>query len=221
LPFTQAANSVFAETRLASVLACLGLPFRPLCRYLSASMSCVVACQPLSSLPKLLPIRSVRHNYTVLEECMPNRTAVLAFVLAFGFPQQSGTTPAPASQAPEKQTAVAAATPASSSSAAAVTVPVATPAHTAATDGLSTLYFYRPRLYRGSAVRIGFFVDGTMVVNLVNGRWGRSRFLQGTMSSNRKTIRAASRLMRNLDKATTFAAAGAKRECSTALIKTS
>jgi hypothetical protein len=103
---------------------------------------------------------------------MPNRTAVLAFVLAFGFTQQSGTTPAPASQAPEKQTAAAAATPASSSSAAAVTVPVATPAHTAATDGLSTLYFYRPRLYRGSAVRIGLFVDGTMAVNLVNGRWG-------------------------------------------------
>jgi len=39
-------------------------------------------------------------------------------------------------------------------------------------DGMSTCYFYRPRLYRGSAVRIGIFVDGTMVVNLVNGRWG-------------------------------------------------
>ena len=37
-------------------------------------------------------------------------------------------------------------------------------------DGMSTCYFYRPRLYRGSAVRIGIFVDGTMVVNLVNGR---------------------------------------------------
>jgi len=34
-----------------------------------------------------------------------------------------------------------------------------------------TLYFYRPRLYRGSAVRIGIFVDGQMAVNLVNGRW--------------------------------------------------
>jgi hypothetical protein len=89
---------------------------------------------------------------------MPNSTAVLAFVLAFGFTEQSGTTPAPASQAPEKQAAAAAATPASSSSAAAVTVPVATPSHTAATDGLSTLYFCRPRLYRGSAVRIGLFV---------------------------------------------------------------
>src|SRR5215469_15839428 len=39
-------------------------------------------------------------------------------------------------------------------------------------DGMSTCYFYRPRLYRGSAVRIGIFVDGTMAVNLVNGRWG-------------------------------------------------
>jgi hypothetical protein len=38
-------------------------------------------------------------------------------------------------------------------------------------EGVSTCYFYRPRLYRGSAVRIGIFVDGTMAVNLVNGRW--------------------------------------------------
>jgi len=38
-------------------------------------------------------------------------------------------------------------------------------------EGMSTCYFYRPRLYRGSAVRIGIFVDGTMAVNLVNGRW--------------------------------------------------
>jgi hypothetical protein len=36
---------------------------------------------------------------------------------------------------------------------------------------MSTCYFYRPRLFRGSAVRIGIFVDGTMAVNLVNGRW--------------------------------------------------
>jgi hypothetical protein len=38
-------------------------------------------------------------------------------------------------------------------------------------QGMSTCYFYRPRLYRGSAVRIGIFIDGTMAVNLVNGRW--------------------------------------------------
>ncbi len=42
---------------------------------------------------------------------------------------------------------------------------------TAAAPAMSTLYFYRPRLYRGSAVRIGLFVDGTLAVNLVNGRW--------------------------------------------------
>ncbi len=40
-----------------------------------------------------------------------------------------------------------------------------------ATDQACTLYFYRPRLARGSGVRIGLFVDGTMAVNLVNGRW--------------------------------------------------
>jgi hypothetical protein len=51
------------------------------------------------------------------------------------------------------------------------TATAATPAQTPA-SGMSTLYFYRPRLYRGSAVRIGLFVDGTMAVNLVNGRWG-------------------------------------------------
>jgi hypothetical protein len=44
-------------------------------------------------------------------------------------------------------------------------------APTPAASGTVTLYFYRPRLYRGSAVRIGLFVDGTMAVNLVNGRW--------------------------------------------------
>jgi len=36
---------------------------------------------------------------------------------------------------------------------------------------MSTVYFYRPRLYRGSAVRIGIFIDGAMAVNMVNGRW--------------------------------------------------
>jgi hypothetical protein len=90
------------------------------------------------------------------------RTVVLALVLASGFVQQSGTAPAP--QEPVKP--VAAAAPVSPAAA-----PVATPAHAPVSDGPSTLYFYRPRLYRGSAVRIGIFVDGTMAVNLVNGRW--------------------------------------------------
>jgi hypothetical protein len=90
------------------------------------------------------------------------RTVVLALVLASGFVQQSGTAPAP--QEPVKP--VAAAAPVSPAAA-----PVAAPAHAPVSDGPSTLYFYRPRLYRGSAVRIGIFVDGTMAVNLVNGRW--------------------------------------------------
>ena len=42
----------------------------------------------------------------------------------------------------------------------------AAPAHIATAEGT-----YRPRLYRGSAVRIGLFVHGTLAVNLVNGRW--------------------------------------------------
>ena len=46
-------------------------------------------------------------------------------------------------------------------------------------EGMSTCYFYRPRLYRGGAVRIGIFVDGTMAVNLVNGRWTSIRLPAG------------------------------------------
>jgi hypothetical protein len=83
--------------------------------------------------------------------------AILALVLASASTRQSGT---PAQQE-AAQPVVAAAAPAAA----------ATPAHAPVSDGLSTLYFYRPRLYRGSAVRIGIFVDGTMAVNLVNGRW--------------------------------------------------
>jgi hypothetical protein len=90
---------------------------------------------------------------------MFSRTALLALVLASAFTQQSGTAPAPASPA---------AVPAAAASPAA---PVATPAHAVIVDGMSTVYFYRPRLYRGGGVRIGLFVDGTMAVNLVNGRW--------------------------------------------------
>ena len=41
------------------------------------------------------------------------------------------------------------------------------------------MYFYRPRLYRGSAVRIGIFVDGTLAVNLVNGRWASVQVAPG------------------------------------------
>ena len=106
---------------------------------------------------------------------MFSRTVVLALVLAFAFTQQSGTAPSPASQEPEKPAATAAAAPAGSSLAvpvpAAAAAPVATAAHPAIAEGMSTVYFYRPRLYRGGAVRIGLFVDGTMAVNLVNGRW--------------------------------------------------
>jgi hypothetical protein len=53
----------------------------------------------------------------------------------------------------------------------AAVAPASASAPTPAASGTATLYFYRPRLYRGSAVRIGLFVDGTMAVNLVNGRW--------------------------------------------------
>jgi hypothetical protein len=92
---------------------------------------------------------------------MFSRTVVLALVLALGFTRQSA--PAPAAQELEK--------PAAAAAAHAVATPT-TPAHAAVAEGMSTLYFYRPRLYRGSGVRIGLFVDGTMAVNLVNGRWG-------------------------------------------------
>jgi hypothetical protein len=109
---------------------------------------------------------------------MLSRTAVLALVLALCFTGRSGTTPAPAAQEPQKPAAAAAASgstapvAAAAPAAATPTTPLATPARAAVAEGMSTLYFYRPRLYRGSAVRIGLFVDGAMAVNLVNGRWG-------------------------------------------------
>jgi hypothetical protein len=74
------------------------------------------------------------------------------------FQQQSGASPA--AQEPQKPVV-----------ATAVAATAAAPSQVAAAPAVSTLYFYRPRLYRGSAVRIGLFVDGTMAVNLVNGRW--------------------------------------------------
>src|SRR6266478_4777325 len=121
----------------------------------------------------------VRHNLNRRGGNMVSRTALLALVLAFGFTQQSGTAPGPASQEPEKPAAAAAVAPASpaaapvnvAAAAASSAAPVATPAHPVIADGMSTVYFYRPRLYRGGAVRIGLFVDGAMAVNLVNGRW--------------------------------------------------
>ena len=106
---------------------------------------------------------------------MFSRTVVLALVLALGFTLQSGTQqPVPAAQEPQKPTAVpdSAAPMAAAAPVAATPATLATPAHPAVAEGMSTLYFYRPRLYRGSGVRIGLFVDGTMAVNLVNGRWG-------------------------------------------------
>ena len=48
--------------------------------------------------------------------------------------------------------------------------PQAAPA-AAASAGMATCYLYRPRIYRGSAVRIGIFIDDTLAANLVNGRW--------------------------------------------------
>jgi len=120
----------------------------------------------------------VRHNFNQLGGNMFSRTAVLALVLAFGFTHQSGRAPAPASQEPEKPAAAAAVAPASPAAApvavpaaASLAAPVATPAPAVIAEGMSTVYFYRPRLYRGAGVRIGLFVDGTMAVNLVNGRW--------------------------------------------------
>lgn len=85
---------------------------------------------------------------------MLSKTVILGLLLTTCFMQQAAVSPT-TQQALEKPATVTAATPAP------------TPA-----SGMSTLYFYRPRLYRGSAVRIGLFVDGTMAVNLVNGRWG-------------------------------------------------
>jgi len=83
---------------------------------------------------------------------MRNNLLILAILSLIPYFQLSGA-PA-AAQEPEKPVATTAVAP--------------TQTATAAT---STLYFYRPRLYRGSAVRIGLFVDGTLAVNLVNGRW--------------------------------------------------
>jgi hypothetical protein len=89
------------------------------------------------------------------EGIMLSKTVILGLILTTGFVQQAAVSPT-TQQAAEKPAAV----------------PAVAPAQTPVGSGTSTLYFYRPRLYRGSAVRIGLFVDGTMAVNLVNGRWG-------------------------------------------------
>ena len=94
---------------------------------------------------------------------MSTKLIILA-IFSFTTYLQSG---APAG-APEPEKPAAAAT-ATAQRAAEVQAPA--PAQTPRSTGMATLYFYRPRLYRGSAVRIGLFVDGTMAVNMVNGRW--------------------------------------------------
>jgi Protein of unknown function (DUF2846) len=90
------------------------------------------------------------------------RNAIVTLALAF-LPwvfQQS--TPGPMPPAPAQSADKAAAKPDAAT-------PADTPAQSA--QGMSTCYLYRPRLYRGSAVRIGIFIDGAMAANLVNGRW--------------------------------------------------
>jgi hypothetical protein len=101
---------------------------------------------------------------------MFSRMAVLALILAPVAVLHPGTMAV--AQEPAQPRAAATPAPPVPPATATAAVPAATPARTPAADGPSTLYFYRPRLYRGSAVRIGLFVDGTMAVNLVNGRWG-------------------------------------------------
>jgi len=56
-------------------------------------------------------------------------------------------------------------------SAAPATTPPAAAPSSSASPSMATCYLYRPRVYRGSAVRIGIFIDSTMAANLVNGRW--------------------------------------------------
>ena len=98
---------------------------------------------------------------------MRNKSIILAIFSLTSYLPLSGV-PVGA-QEPEKPVAPAAAAAAPAQTPAAAPTPSAAP--TPAASGMSTVYFYRPRLYRGSAVRIGIFVDGTMAVNLVNGRW--------------------------------------------------
>lgn len=82
--------------------------------------------------------------------------ASLALILSFGCMQQAAAPgAAPVSQEPPKTVVAAVAAPAAAA---------------APSEAMTTLYFYRPRLYWGGAVRIGL-VDGTPAVNLVNGRW--------------------------------------------------
>lgn len=92
----------------------------------------------------------------------------LALVLFATFSQTFAQTPAqPAGPTPNPAPAVQPTgdKPSTKTDAPAADAPVKT------AEGMSTCYFYRPRLARGSAVRIGIFVDGAMAVNMVNGRW--------------------------------------------------
>jgi hypothetical protein len=92
---------------------------------------------------------------------MRNVFVTLVLVLLPGIFQQSS--PGPMPPAPAQPPADKASLKADAAT------PADAPGRPAQT--MSTCYFYRPRLYRGSAVRIGIFIDGTMAVNLVNGRW--------------------------------------------------
>jgi hypothetical protein len=94
-----------------------------------------------------------------VEGIMRNKLFILAVLSLTSYSQQQSSAPTAAQDSQKPVVATSAAATA------------ATASQAAAAPAMSTLYFYRPRLYRGSAVRIGLFVDGAMAVNLVNGRW--------------------------------------------------
>jgi len=92
---------------------------------------------------------------------MSNIIVALALVLLPGVLQEPAPSQDPGARAPQS---IEKSAPKSDTAA-----PADTLTHPA--TGMSTCYFYRPRLSRGSAVRIGIYVDGAMAVNMVNGRW--------------------------------------------------
>jgi len=91
------------------------------------------------------------------------RLAQILLISALAIAQaQDPSKPAPSQDTQKAQDSAATLAPA--------TPPAAAPS-SVASPSIATCYLYRPRVYRGSAVRIGIFIDSTMAANLVNGRW--------------------------------------------------
>jgi hypothetical protein len=152
---------------------------------------------------------------------MPNSTAVLAFVLAFGFTEQSGTTPGSGVTSPRK-------TGRRSGRHACQLFECSgrnrTCRHALTHCGyrwpIDALFLPATSLSRQRGTDWAVCVDRTMAVNLINGRWGSIQIPAGRHVIKPKDDETGIEIDAEPGQSYYFRSGWGERECSTALIKT-